>query len=242
MAAEIAECPEFSADGFPGLYAYDVDEHFGMRIAEAVRDDPCYAAFDCPALRRALARQTVSFFAKHQGEIPITLALIRKWTETMDPDESGGASAIAIAEGMGLFVASGNLALADWKDRAGYGYIDVYTDLAQLAAAGTALRETIAREPDVVDVRDMATYHREVDERLGEMIAFGCKRYQRMDAIDGPQMRRELARLAFDYFGAAQRPSARIGEFIADVIGVRCFAAVPGLRSSSEHWGPSCGS
>lgn len=242
MAAEIAECPEFSTDGFHGLYSYEVDEDFGMRIAEAVRDDPCYTAFDCPALRRALARQATSFFAKHQSEIPITLALVRKWTETMDPDVSGGASAVAIAEGMGLFIASGNLALADWKEEHGYGYIDVYTDLAQLAAAGTALRDAVAREPDVVDVRDRAAYHREVDERLGQMIVFGCKRDHRMQAIDGSPMRRGLARLAYDYFGAAQRPCARLGELIADAIGVHCFAAVPDSRSSPDRLARTCGS
>lgn len=83
LGNEAAACPDFANGGFPGVYAYEVEEPFGHELAELVRrglGDPTENGAGEAPLKATLGRLALEFFDKAERPIPFTEAIIERLT------------------------------------------------------------------------------------------------------------------------------------------------------------------
>lgn len=92
MANEVADCPEFKGDGFPGIYAYEVDEEIGeyirARTLGLIGTEEQVAnkgTFDLTLagneeVMHRLGMMALTYFEQVGKPIPLSAAIIEKHT------------------------------------------------------------------------------------------------------------------------------------------------------------------
>jgi len=84
LANTVAACPDFEHEGFPGVYAYEVDEPFGAWLAQQMREGALPTGESdnllTPQIKLELGRLAAAYFDKAERPIPYTDAIIFELT------------------------------------------------------------------------------------------------------------------------------------------------------------------
>jgi len=87
LANAVADCPDFKYDGFPGVYAYEVDEELGEWLAKAMREktlptgpETPPSLIDYPEVKHKLGSLATAYFDQAGCPIPYADAIIARMT------------------------------------------------------------------------------------------------------------------------------------------------------------------
>lgn len=82
LANAVAACDDFKGDGFPGVYAYEVDEPLGTYVVQSLNEHETLTAGD---VVRHLGRLALLYFSKVGKPIPLTRDIVRELTGFSQP-------------------------------------------------------------------------------------------------------------------------------------------------------------
>lgn len=83
LSDRIGNCIEFHHDGFPGVYAYEVDEALGASLVELLADST--EPMTGPKVKAKLGELALAFFKQVDKPIPITREVIKVMTGYVEP-------------------------------------------------------------------------------------------------------------------------------------------------------------
>lgn len=82
LANEVAACPDFFDDGFPGVYAYEVDEPLGaFALAQIEEYGSTVQSLTDEVIVHELGRLALAYFLKADKPIPHTREIIKAHTD-----------------------------------------------------------------------------------------------------------------------------------------------------------------
>jgi hypothetical protein len=129
-------------------------------------------------------------------------------------------SAVALTIGMNI---GHHDPVFDWAEQNGWGGLELYRELGQVAALSYDLMTKVAACPDFAFDGFPGVYAYETDEDLGAWLAQVMRSGELPTSHDGlaemPKVKHQLGELALDFFDKAQRPIPHAESIIKELTG-----------------------